>query len=113
MEASDRWEILAVIRLETRSDWQASKLNSAAPSPSRIYEWILVPYLVMCAIQFPNVWPLTYWPTMVEPSEEMLMASVRVVPAGILAPIWFSTLASFFMWEEEDEVQVKASVPPP
>jgi hypothetical protein len=73
-----------VIRLETRSDWQASKLNSDAPSPSRIYEWILITYLVMCAIQLPNVWPLTYWPAMVEPSAEMLTASVKVVPSGIL-----------------------------
>src|SRR5271167_2074059 len=101
------------IRLETQSDWQASKLNSDAPSPSRIYEWILITYLVMCAIQLPNFWPSTYWPAMVEPSVEMVTASVRIVPAGILAPSWFNTLASFFMWEEEQEVQVKASVPAP
>jgi len=68
-------------------------------------------YLVMCAIQLPKVWPLTYWPAMVEPSAEMLTAVVRVVPAGILAPIWFSTVASFFMWEEEEALQVKASIP--
>jgi hypothetical protein len=38
----------------------------------------------VCDIQLPKVWPLTYWPAMVEPSAEMLTASVKVVPAGIL-----------------------------
>jgi len=40
---SERYRLGSVsyLGLETRSGWQASKLNSDAPSPSRIYEWIL------------------------------------------------------------------------
>jgi hypothetical protein len=73
------------------------EIKHYAPSPSRIYERILITYLVMCAIQLPNFWPLTYWPAMVEPSAEMVMASVRIVPAGILAPRFFSTVPSCLM----------------